>query len=796
MSLFGCEQVIDVPTRITPNSSSLIDHVVTNVKDLVQESGIINIGFSDHLVTYCTRKLQKSIFSSHSVKRIRNMKFYSGQFLVAELSKIDWSLILSSSNVDYCVKEFSRLFISAVDKVAPYREIRVRKNSSPWMNGIILASIKKRDRLFSRYKSDKGNGTLYKEYCRVRNAVQRDIKQAKEIYFRNKVERNKDNSGKLWAHLNSLGFSKKSPGSACKIVLEENGTKVFNSSCVARIFNKFYTSVASDLVSRLPNPLGVFSTDGSIFKRFYSGKVGSRPLFTLSPVSSHFIRKQLKSLDPKKAIGLDGLSPRFLRDATDTITPLVTHIINLSILTETVPSAFKEAKVVPLFKKGSKLDPGNYRPVSILSTMSKIMERAVHSQLNEYLSKRGILCENQSGFRGGFSTDSCLIGLSDYVKGEIGRGNLVGMVLIDLQKAFDTVNHRILLDKLHAIGMSSSSVSWFGSYLTDRSQCVEVDGVRSDFSPISCGVPQGSILGPQLFLIYINDMNASIDCKLSLYADDSALLFSHSNADVIGKNLSSALSNCKKWLVDNRLSLHLGKTECILFGSKRRLKGCENFHVTCDGNVIGRVFDVRYLGVQLDANMNGSCHANNVLKTCSQRLSFLYRNRTFLDERCRRLLCSALIQPYLDYCCSSWFSGLSSALKKRLEVTQRKMVRFIHGMDFRQHVGLVDLRKLSWLSVPDRVVYFKLLHLFRVRHGIAPKYLMTNFKAVSEAHSHNTRSSSHNYFVSRDLSLSPSSFAFSAIKAWNSLPLALKNVDKIDRFKRDLKQHFFEGYIE
>ena len=135
--------------------------------------------------------------------------------------------------------------------------------------------------------------------------------------------------------------------------------------------------------------------------------------------------------------------------------------------------------------------------------MSKILERAVHSQLNEYLSKRGILCENQSGFRGGFSTDSCLIGLSDYVKGEIGRGNLVGMVLIDLQKAFDTVNHRILLDKLHAIGMSSSSVSWFGSYLTDRSQCVEVDGVRSDFSPISCGVPQGSILGPLFFICLI-----------------------------------------------------------------------------------------------------------------------------------------------------------------------------------------------------------------------------------------------------------------------------------------------------
>ena len=170
--------------------------------------------------------------------------------------------------------------------------------------------------------------------------------------------------------------------------------------------------------------------------------------------------------------------------------------------------------------------------------------------------------------------------------------------------------------------------------------------------------------------------------------------------------------------------------------------------------------------------------------------------RVMMDERCRRILCSALIQPYLDYCCSSWFSGLSMALKKRLEVIQRKMVRFIFSMDLRQHVGLMDLRRLSWLSVPDRVAYFKLLHLFRVRRGIAPKYLMTNFKAVSEAHSHNTRSSSHNFFISRDLSLSPNSFTYTAIKVWNSLPLSLKSIDKIDRFKRSLKEYFSEGYIE
>ena len=330
------------------------------------------------------------------------------------------------------------------------------------------------------------------------------------------------------------------------------------------------------------------------------------------------------------------------------------------------------------------------------------------------------------------------------MKDEISKGNLVGMVLIDLQKAFDTVNHCILLDKMRAIGIPSL---WFDSYLSDRMQCVEVGGTRSDFATVSCGVPQGSILGPLLFLIYINDMNASIGCRLSLYADDSALLFSHRNIGIINENLSIALSSCKRWLVDNKLSLHLGKTECLLFGSKKKLKGCESFRVTCEGKAIDRVFSVRYLGVQLDPSLDGSSHIGKVLKTCSDRLSFLYRNSAFLDQRCRKTICSALIQPHLDYCCSSWYSSLSVTLKKRLDVIQRKMVRFIHSMEYTSHVGLSDLYNLSWLSVPDRVTYFKLLHIFKIRNGLAPRYLMTNFRSISDAHTHNTRGSSFNYCI-------------------------------------------------
>ena len=789
---FGLDQLIKEPTRITPSTSSVIDHVLTNASELIQSSGVIGGGFSDHFLTFCSRRCIKGISYGHNIKKVRSFKNYSKLSFIMELRKIDWSSVLTSVDVDYCLSEFSRLFKSAIDVVAPYREIRIRSKPNQWMNSEILAAIRKRNDLLSRYKRNRSNEVLFKEYCKVRNAVQRDIRLAKENFFKQGVEKNKGDSGKLWNHLKSLGYSKKTSFSSSNIVLEDKGCKVFNRSAVARLFNIFYTSVASDLVTKLPNPYGMFCTSSRIFKDYYHRIIGTKPSFVLSPVTSHFIRKQLSSLDPRKAIGLDDVASRFLHDGAESIVLPVTHIINLSISNETVPAAFKDAKVVPVFKKGSKLDVGNYRPVSILNVLSKVLERTVHKQMDEYLKKRNLLFSHQSGFRGGYSTDTCLVDMSNYVRSEMGKGNMVGMVLIDLQKAFDTVDHDILIDKLRAIGVSS--VSWFRSYLSDRKQCVEVNGTRSEFLPINCGVPQGSILGPQLFLIYVNDMVTSVDCRLSLYADDSALLFAHSDPNVIASRLSTELSNCKRWLVDNKLSLHIGKTECMLFGTKRKLKGVRDFRIDCDGTLVERVSSVKYLGVQLDGSLSGAEHVGDVLKTCTGRLSFLYRNKAFLDFNCRRILCASLIQPYIDYCCSAWYGGLSVSLKNRLDVTQRKMVRFVNGMDLREHVGKVELLRLSWLSIPDRVTYFRLIHLFKVWHRTAPSYLVDSFTPVSVIHSHNTRGSSHNFQMSRDLGNVRNGFTFLASKEWNALPDELKLISELRVFKKRLKEYLFSRY--
>lgn len=699
--------------------------------------------------------------------------------------------MLLSTDINFCLNEFTRLFNGAVDIVAPFRDIKIRQKISPWMNSHILAGIRKRDRLLSQFRKDRSNVAVYREFCKVRNSIQRDIKDAKGCFFRRKVEQNRGDSGKLWSHLKSLGYSKS--GSSCSnIVLEENGIKVFEPSKVAHIFNDFYTSIASNLVNLLPAATGLFSTTCRSFRDLYSRKLGLRDRFILTPVSRFTIRKHLLSLNPKKAVGLDDVASNFLRDGANSIVEPVAHIINLSITTETVPSSFKDAKVLPLFKKGSKLDPGNYRPVSILSVLSKVLERVVHTQLKEYLEKRDLLYKNQSGFRGKYSTDTCLIGLSDFIKGEMGRGKLIGLVMIDLQKAFDTVEHSILLEKLNAIGVTSNR--WFESYLSRRRQCVEVNGTRSIFKEVTFGVPQGSILGPQLFLIYINDMHISLNCRLALYADDSALIFSHKNCDIISEQLSNELSNCKKWLTDNKLSLHVGKTECMLFGSSKRLKRVRDFQISCDGIAVKQVTSVTYLGVKLDQNVKGKVHVADVIRKCVGRVSFLYRNSALLDVNCRRILCSALIQPYLDYCCSSWYSSLTKQLRLRLDTLQNRMVRFIFSRDGMSHVDTGDLRQLSWLTVPDRVKYFKLIHVFKIRQGTAPDYLISDFKAVTELHSHRTRGSLFNYNVSRDLANSPTSFAYTGIKHWNSLPSFLKEIKSEWIFKRKLKQFLTSDY--
>ena len=421
--------------------------------------------------------------------------------------------------------------------------------------------------------------------------------------------------------------------------------------------------------------------------------------------------------------------------------------------------------------------------------MSKVLEKAIYIQLENYLVQNNLLYKHQSGFRQSFSTDSCLIHLLDFIKCQSSRGLYTGLVMLDLQKAFDTVNHDILLGKLKAMGLES--VEWFRSYLSERSQVVNIGKTLSEPLDVTCGVPQGSLLGPLLFLCYINDMEISVDsnCKLLLYADDSAILFSHKDPEVITRKLGSVLDSCNRWLVDNKLSLHLGKTECVIFGSRRRLSKVSDVKVECAGHTIVAKKSVRYLGIEIDQYVSGEEIANHVLHKANARLKFLYRQANYLNQNCRKLLCSALIQCLFDYASSSWFSGLNSKFKNKLQITQNKMVRFITSRGPRSHVGQQERSKIGYLNVADRVKFLRLCHAQKVFNNSCAPYPHDHFEKVSEVHRYSTRSSTYNFRVQKIKGAATSTFFNCAIHDWNSLPDEIKKIKQMSMFKSAIKRH-------
>ena len=388
---------------------------------------------------------------------------------------------------------------------------------------------------------------------------------------------------------------------------------------------------------------------------YYKEKGIERNSFEFNVVKQVEVENMLRSLDISKSAGEDKISVKFLRDAAEVISSPLTYIMDLSLTSATVPDDFKLARVLPIYKKGNRNYEGNYRPVSILPVASKVLEKIVYNQMHTYLEQNNLIYAFQSGFRSAHSTDTALTYLADKLGANMDEGLYTGMVLMDLQKAFDTVDYTILTKKLNAIGIDNSAGSWFKSYLAGRKQVVKINGRLSTAGNFKCGVPQGSILGPLLFNIYVNDMITSVNCDLFLYADDSTILVSGKNPAVIQNTLSIELNAIRGWLEENKLSIHLGKTESILIASKIRLARTDSLKISCGSVAIESKSKITYLGLTFDNDMSFSSMGNSVIKKVNAKLKFFYRKSAFFGTNERKLLCSALVNPHFEYACNAWY---------------------------------------------------------------------------------------------------------------------------------------------
>ena len=339
---------------------------------------------------------------------------------------------------------------------------------------------------------------------------------------------------------------------------------ITDKQSISELFNSFFTSVVNKLFESCRYARPVFkSTTEELFKKKH---------FAFTAVGKPFVLEQLKCLKLKKVTGLDGLPARLLKDSAVAKADCVTHLVHLSIKSGTVPSGWKQAKVVPLFKSGNKDDLDNYRPISILPILSKILEKAVFHLLHSYLPENSLLSPYQSGFRANHSSQLAITFLTDKIHGHMDKGLLTGAVFIDLKKAFDTVPHDGLLNKLFRYGIQDQPLSWFESYLTNRTQSVSIENHLSSAANISSGAPQGSVLRPLLFIIYINYLPLAVGLSsVMLYADDTVIFSAASSIDQLQLNLSLDLNVASNCLIANGLFLNLKKTEYVVLGTRPEL---------------------------------------------------------------------------------------------------------------------------------------------------------------------------------------------------------------------------------
>ncbi len=620
-------QLIDKPTRNTLVTASLLDHIYTNNTDLYHRSGVVNPGLSDHALIFTCRKRVKVDKEKENIV-IRCYKDFNQADYAMDICNHNWQPVLACMDVDEAVNSFHFEICTIINKHMPFKKIRVRKVTVPWINAEYLSLTDRRTYLCSLF--DKCPCMLHQE---MKTTIIRECQYMKVNLKRDYVEtcinRHGSDPKKLWKTIREFWPNNKSQKSTTG---ERDPAKL---ATIANDLNEHFSTVGQRIQAGIP-----MNVDINEFM-----PVHHPPIFDLNEVTVDEVCKVIKELKPTATCSVDGITDFMVKSGMNELSPILTHLFNMSIRQKTFPDAWKHATITPLYKSGDHTCSDNYRPISVLPTLGKILECVAHSQCMKYLSDNDLICDNQSGFRPKHSTLTCLTEFLHEIYESVDNGKSCGVVFLDLAKAFDSVDHNILKMKLRCLGFKPAAVSWFTSYLTNRTQCTKVNNKVSNCLSVSHGVPQGSILGPLLFVCYVNDMPKFIDhASTYLYADDTAVMVSDKHVPVIEQKLNSTIEQIYRWFCANKLKVNIKKTKSMLFRSPHRHKD-ENLLLFFDQEPVEQVPLFKYLGVLLDPHLNFAEHVDHIVRKVNQRTRILWKMRNFISTNMAKMLYTSLIEP-------------------------------------------------------------------------------------------------------------------------------------------------------
>lgn len=745
------------------NAPSRVDFIFTN-----EEGMINNIEYqpplwsegaqSDHLVLVFDFKCY--IEQEEPNQEKYNYKKANFTLLREKINKVNWDQILED-NIEEATKTFYNIYDKAVKECIPKIKCIQRKvgNKPIWMTKEGVKKVRKKYRAWQRYLCTK-DGIDYQNYISLRNKSNSFLKKLCKNFERDLANNIKDNPKKFWKYVNSKSKTR----TGIQSLSNQQGSLVEGDKEKADILNTFFTSVFTiDDNTLVPNifPLPDHTT------------------FKFREITIDEIKKKINKLKPNKSPGPDQCHPLVLKELVEAIAIPLHIIFNLSIKTGKVPLNWKSGNITPIFKKGSRLLPSNYRPVSLTSILCKLLESCIRDQILTFVKDNNIFSDDQHGFRPHRSCVTQLLIIMDEWTKILDEGNNIDCIYLDFAKAFDSVSHNRLLMKLTNIGFGDTPLQWVKSFLSDRRQRVCLPGAQSEWVPVTSGVPQGSVLGPILFLLFINDLPDAINTFVKIFADDTKIYNTVKNEEdvaLLQQNIDNAVSWSKTWQLpfnDSKCKvLHIGK------------KNTEANYTIGEGEAkinLERVQEEKDLGVTFDDKLDFKTHINQSILKANRILGILKRNFCQLDQPSFTLLYKSMVRPHLEYGNTIWRPHKREDIN-RIEKIQRratKQIKSISHLSYEERLSILRLPTLEYRRARgDMIQTYKILHKI---DDLDP----TLFFNLAD----NNRTRGHPLKLNKPrarLDIRKYSFSVRVINEWNSLPEEVVLAPSINCFKNRL----------
>ena len=762
----GYSPCINRPTRVTATTHTIIDNIwIKNVGIEESKSGIIFSEISDHFPIFLKvpinvpRVDNSETYVSYEY-RLRNEQCDLNFRLLLE--QIDFENYYEINDVEVLYNTFANDLNLAYNSAYPVvrRKKKVLDLGKPYINSELRSRIIFKHKLQKKYR--KYPLTFGEEYRRVRNDLNKSLGLAKKLYYQKKLESGKNNPKHSWKVVGEVLGSKQKQSSI--IELKNDNETIVNPVAIANLSNDFFTNIGTNLSQNFIN--------SNSFMSYLNVPINDS--FSFSTVTLDELTAVMNNLESSSP-GHDNIPISAYKNNIDILGVIILYICNKSLSQGIFPDQLKVAKITPVHKNGDRKCIGNYRPISVLNSFSKIIEKIVVNQLNNYLQFNSILSNCQFGFRAALSTENAIQKFLNDIYTVFSRSEYAICIFMDLCKAFDTVNHRILLQKLSYYGICGNAHRWFTSYFCNRQQFVSIGTSKSSLRRVSCGVAQGSIVGPLLFILYMNDIvRSSSILKFLLYADDTSLVHHSRDINELVTTVNTELDHVAGWFHHNQLTLNVEKTNYVIFCSRRSTD--LNISSICIGDcVLARVYEARFLGIILDPQLKFDLHLLHVVKKLAKFVPIMNKIRDYFNTSTLKLLYHAIVYPNFIYCISAW-GGVNKTTLAAVNIMQKGIIRAMLGVNRRTHSEPL-FRELGLLNVDQIHRYTSGTFVYRSLRDVH----MFKFRSFAK----NTRDSV-SYLLNVPFVTSTrcrQGITFRGPTIYNSIPLNIRNIINYDSFE-------------